>query len=112
MWNIRSGSPEPDTFEKCSAGELKGTKREGLLFEYRARGEAGNVLSSRAVFIPGMLAIVILSVAPLTAQVKDDHNGRVSLPANKAREDDSLHSIYPKLTPNQNPAAAARGRQL
>jgi len=55
-----------------------------------------------------MLAIVILSVASLTAQVNNDQSG----PANQAPEDDFLRSIYPNLTPNQSAVAVARGKPL
>jgi cytochrome c oxidase cbb3-type subunit III len=70
------------------------------------------MLSARAVFITGVLAMVIVSVTSLTAQVKKDHNGPGSEPLNPQPEDDSLRSIYPKLTPNQNPGAVARGKVL
>ncbi len=69
------------------------------------------MLSAKAVFICGVVAAVIVSAASLSAQVNKNRNVSGSEPVNPA-PDDSLRSIYPKLTPNQNSAAVARGKGL
>jgi cytochrome c oxidase cbb3-type subunit III len=111
MWNIRSGGKEPGAFEKSSARELK-AKRESVLFKYPARGDARNVLTPEAVLIRGVLAAVIVCAASSAAQAKKDQSGPTAEPVNPAPADDFLRSIYPKLTPNQDPASVTRGKAI
>jgi len=65
-----------------------------------------------AVFMRGVLAIVILWAASSAAQEKKEPNAPAPVPVNAGAVDDSLRSIYPNLPPNQDPAAVARGKDL
>jgi cytochrome c oxidase cbb3-type subunit III len=60
--------------------------------------------------------VMVYAIVP-TAQVKNGSTGPKPEPAQSESAqsesaDDSLRSIYPKLTPNQNPAAVSRGKAL
>jgi len=87
-------------------------KENLFLSNLRASSAKTNALGLTAVFIPGLLAILILCAAPSTAQEKNDPNVPASEPVKSGAIDDSLRGIYPNLPPNQDPAAVARGKDL
>lgn len=83
-----------------------------MVSNVHARGEARNVLRAKAVFVRGVLAVVMAYAALPAAQVNTDRTGPGSKTLKPESADDSLRSIYPKMTPNQNPAAVSRGKVL
>lgn len=64
------------------------------------------------VILCGLLAISISCPARSTAQEKKEPKATASEPANAGAVDESLRRIYPNLPPNQDPAAAAQGKDL
>jgi len=87
-------------------------KENPFLSNLRASPAKTNTLRLAAVFMPGLLAILILCAVSSTAQKKKVANTPASEPVNSGAVDDSLRSIYPNLPPNQDPAAVARGKDL
>jgi cytochrome c oxidase cbb3-type subunit III len=80
--------------------------------DLRASSAKTKALRLAAVFMRGLLAILIFCAARSTAQEKKDPNATTSKPANSGATDESLRNIYPNLPPNQDPAAVARGKDL
>jgi len=112
MRNVRPGGEELVAPERSSAEGLNVLKENPFRTNLRASSAETIALRLAAVFMRGLLAILIFCAASSTAQEKQEPNAPASKPVNSGAVDDSLRSIYPNLPPNQDPAAVARGKDL
>jgi cytochrome c oxidase cbb3-type subunit 3 len=112
MWNIPSGGEEFVAPKKSSAEGLNMHKETPSPSDLLASPAKTKALRLSAVFMRGLLAILIFSATPSTAQEKKEPNATTSKPVNSRAAGESLRSIYPNLPPNQDPAAVARGKDL
>jgi len=78
----------------------------------RASSAKTNALRPTAVFLSGLLAVLVLCVARSTAQEKTDQNATTPKPASSESSDEILRRIYPNMPPNQDLEAVALGKDL
>ena len=112
MWNIQPGGEELVALEKSSAEESNMNWGEPFHSIGRASSAKTNALCSTVVFLSGLLAILVLCVARLTAQQKTEQNVLAPKPANSGPSEDVLRRIYPNMPPNQDPEAVTLGKDL
>jgi mono/diheme cytochrome c family protein len=112
MRDIRSGGEELVAPKKSPAEGLNMVKERPCLSNLHARPAKTNALGLTGFILCGFLVILTFCPAPSSAQEKKEPSATASELANTGAVEESLRKIYPNLTPNQDPAAVARGKDL